>query len=309
MQHIVFLDTATTDREDLDLSALESLGKLTYHALTSPEQTAERLAEATIAITNKVVIDESVLNQCPDLKLICVAATGVNCIDLDAAERKGVPVLNVSGYSTDSVAQHVFAMMLSLTISLHRYAPEAQKWAESPMFTRLDYPISDLAGKTLGIVGLGNIGQKVATIAQALGMNVIAYARENAESREGIKRLPKAEFFAQSDVITLHCPLTAETENFINKETLNLCKPGAVLINTGRGPLIDEHAVAEALRTGQLGGAGLDVLSSEPPPADHPLLATDIPNLLITPHTAWASKESRQRLIEGVTENIRGFLG
>lgn len=309
MQQIVFLDTATTDREDLDLSALESLGNLTYHPLTSPEQTAERLATAHIAITNKVVIDESVLNQCPNLKLICVAATGVNCIDLDAAERKRIPVLNVSGYSTNSVAQHVFAMMLSLTTSLHRYTPEAQKWAESPMFTRLDYPISDLAGKTLGIVGLGNIGQKVAAIAQAIGMKVIAYARENAESREGIDRLPRAEFFAQSDVITLHCPLTPETENFINKETINLCKPGVILINTGRGQLIDEHAVAEALHSGQLGGTGLDVLSSEPPPVDHPLLATDIPNLLITPHTAWASKESRQRLIQGVTENIRTFVG
>ncbi|BDS05138.1 glycerate dehydrogenase [Oceaniferula spumae] len=307
MQQIVFLDTATTDRDDLDLSSLESLGQLTYHPLTSPQQTAERLEKATIAITNKVVIGGDVLEKCPNLKLICVAATGVNCIDLDAAERHGVPVLNVSGYSTDSVAQHVFAMMLSLATSLHRYAPESEKWAESPMFTRLDYPIFALAGKTLGIVGLGNIGQKVAEIAQAIGMKVVAYARENAESSGGIERLEKEQFFAQSDVITLHCPLTPETENIINKETLQLCKPGAILINTGRGPLIDEHSVAEALRTGQLGGAGLDVLTAEPPSKDHPLLAKDIPNLLITPHTAWASKESRQRLIEGVAENIRNF--
>ncbi|MBK1856054.1 D-2-hydroxyacid dehydrogenase [Verrucomicrobiaceae bacterium 5K15] len=307
MHNIVFLDTATTDRDDLDLSSLEELGKITYHPLTGPGETADRLAEATIAITNKVVIDEAVLEQCPKLQLICVAATGVNCIDLEAAERRSVPVLNVSGYSTDSVTQHVFSMLLSLATSLHHYAPEAEQWAESPMFTRLDYPIFDLAGKTLGIVGLGNIGKNVAKVAQSQGMKVIAYARENAEESGGIERVSHDAFFAQADVISLHCPLTPDTENFINQETLSLCQPGTLLINTGRGPLIDEQAVAEALRTGQLGGAGLDVLSTEPPAADHPLLASDIPNLLITPHTAWASKESRQRLIEGVAENIKNF--
>lgn len=310
--HLVFLDRSTLDAGDIDLAPLEALGKLVCHDITLPADRAARVAEASILLTNKVVIDGPVMDAAPKLKLIQVVATGTNNVDLEAARHRGIAVANVSGYSTASVAQHVMTLLLNLATNVHRLAAEAPLWAQSPHFTRLDYPIGELAGRTLGIVGLGAIGTAVAGLAEAFGMEIVVLAREGSRAEgkdpEPWPRLPLGEFLAKADAITLHCPLTEATRHFINAETLARMKAGAFLINTGRGPLVDEAALADALRAGRLGGAGLDVLSVEPPPADHPLLAADLPNLIVTPHTAWASRESRLRLLDGVVANLRAHL-
>lgn len=305
MHHISFLDASTVG--DIDLGHLAALGKLEAYPVTAPDELIERLRHASIAITNKVVIDEAALQQAPQLKLICIAATGTNCVDLDAAKAAGVTVCNVAGYSTASVTQHTLGLLINLATGMNRYAGELSQWAQSPIFTRLDYPMIDLAGKTLGIVGLGTIGKSVARAAQGFGMNVVALSRDGAQQGE-IERLERDAFFAKSDAITLHCPLTAGTEKMMNRETLGLMKPSAFLINTGRGQLIDEDDLAVALKTGAIAGAGLDVLTAEPPPVDHVLLDPSLPNLIITPHTAWASLEARKRLLEGVAGNISAFL-
>lgn len=304
---IVFLDRDTTDRGDLDFSGLESLGDVTYHGITRPEETARRISEADIVLTNKVVIGPEEMEAAKNLKLIQIVATGTNNVDLDVARSRDLAVCNVSGYSTESVAQHVFACLLNLQTNVDRFAADPGKWAESPMFTRLDFPVSELAGKTLGIVGLGSIGEAVARIGQAFGMKVIAYAREGSTSRDGIDRLPHEEFFAASDVITLHCPLTPETHHFINSETLDLMKEDAILINTGRGDLVNEPDLIDGLTNNVIRAAAIDVLTPEPPPADHPFLTADLENLFITPHTAWSSREARQRLLDGIVSNIEAF--
>jgi len=304
---IIFLDRDTTDRGDLDFSGLEALGDVVYHGITRPEETAERIAEATIVLTNKVVIGPDAMDGATNLKLIQIVATGTNNVDLEAARERKLAVCNVSGYSTDSVAQHVFACLLNLQTNVHRFAAEPEKWAESPMFTRLDYPIAELAGKTLGIVGLGSIGEAVARIGQAFGMEVVAYAREGSTPKEGIARLPRDEFFAAADVVTLHCPLTPETHHFINAETLCMMKSDAILINTGRGDLVNEADLVSALKSGTIRAASIDVLTPEPPPADHPFLTAKLDNLFITPHTAWSSREARQRLLDGIISNIEAF--
>lgn len=307
---IVFLDSSTVDRGDIDFSAIEELGELTRFPTTSPGEAVERVAGASVIISNKVLVTPVVLEAAPEAKLVLAAATGVNHIDLEACERRAVGVANVAGYSTASVTQHVFALILELVTRASAYSARIRDdWPGSPTFVRLDYPLTELAGKTLGIVGVGAIGSAVAGVAGALGMEVVALAREGASRAAGIRRLPEAEFLATADIISLHCPLTEATTGFIDQRRLGLMKPGAILINTGRGPLIDEEAVADALRDGTLGGAGLDVLSVEPPPADHPLLAADLPNLLITPHTAWSTIEARRRLIAGLADNLRSFLG
>ena len=306
MKHrITFLDASTVG--DTDLSVLENFGEFEQHATTSPDDTAVRLEKTTIAITNKAVIDSDVIAASKNLQLICVAATGTNCVDLNAAREAGIPVCNVAGYSTASVEQHTIGLMINLATNMHRLAEEPTKWVESPVFTRLDYPIMDLAGKTLGIIGLGTIGKSVAKAAQGLGMDVVALTREG--SQECIcPRLGRTQFFTETDIISLHCPLTSDTCGIINKETLEMMKPSAFLINTGRGQLVNEADLAEALKNGTIAGAGLDVLTEEPPSADHVLLDPGIPNLIITPHIAWASSESRIRLLEGVAMNISAFL-
>ena len=245
---IVFLDRATADRNDLELDALESLGEVLYHDITAPAETAARMAEAEIVLSNKVVIGGAEMDAAPNLKLIQVVATGVNNIDLDAARERDLAVCNVSGYSTEAVAQHVFAFLLNLETNVHRFAAEPGKWAESPIFTRLDFPISEINGKTLGIVGLGSIGKAVARVAQAFGMEVIAYARDGADSSGEIPRIPREEFFARADAVTLHCPLTPETHHFIDADSLELMKSSAVLINTGRGDLVNETDLVAALQ-------------------------------------------------------------
>lgn len=305
MHRISFLDASTVG--DIDLGHLAALGKLEAYPVTAPDELIERLQHASIAITNKVVIDEAALQQAPQLKLICIAATGTNCVDLDAAKAAGITVCNVAGYSTASVTQHTLGLLINLATGMNRYAGELSQWAQSPIFTRLDYPMIDLAGKTLGIIGLGTIGKSVAKAAQGFGMNVVALSRDGAQQGE-IERLQRDAFFSKSDAVTLHCPLTPGTEKMMNRETLGLMKPSAFLINTGRGQLIDEADLAVALKTGVIAGAGLDVLTAEPPPVDHVLLEPSLPNLIITPHTAWASLEARKRLLEGVAGNISAFL-
>jgi glycerate dehydrogenase len=306
--NLVFLDASTLDRGDIDFTALRNEGNLSLHATTTPDETIKRASEAEVIISNKVPVTAEVLDAAPRLKLVVSAATGVNQIDLEACKARKIAVANVAGYSTESVAQHTFSLILELATKTTTYASSVGRdWPTSPIFTRLDHPLFELAGKTIGIVGLGTIGRAVARISDAFKMKVIAYARDGSSIEDSVPRLSGPDFFSQCDIITLHCPLTPETENFINASRLASMKPGALLINTSRGPLIDEGSLIESLKSGHLGGAGLDVLAVEPPPSDHPLLAGDIPNLLITPHTAWSTREARTRLLEGITENIRSY--
>ncbi|WOX06594.1 D-2-hydroxyacid dehydrogenase [Microbulbifer pacificus] len=305
----VFLDTLTMKPEELDTSALEStLDHWDFFATTSPDETAVRIASADVVITNKVVLDRALIESAPNLKLICVCATGINNIDLGAAAEKNIPVKNVTGYTGSSLAQHTIALLLALATRWHRYSEDVKsgRWSQSPVFCRLDYPVMELSGKTLGIIGYGDLGQKVALLGEALGMHVLVAQSATGGHQPG--RVSLQTLIAESDVISLHCPLTEQNRQMVNREFLAAMKDSAFLINTARGGLVDEEALAEALKCGTIAGAALDVLSVEPPPADHPLLASDIPNLIITPHNAWISRESRQRLLDGVVNNIQGWL-
>ena len=309
MVRLTFLDADTLGPEPGILDPLKKIGALTTYPATAPEQRVERLAGTDVGIVNKVLIDEEILGQLTNLKLIAIAATGSDNIDLDAAGKAGVAVCNVRGYSTESVAQHTIGAMIALATGIHHYAGQESAWSESPIFTRYAWPVIELSGKTLGIVGAGAIGQKVGRIAEAMGMKVCCYAREPGQEPCGKwPRLSPDEFFSGCDVISLHCPLTPATHNLISADTLGMMKPGAFLINTGRGPLVDETALLQALREKTLGGAALDVLGVEPPPAEHPLLNTGLPNLIITPHTAWSALDSRKRLMEKLSNNIQSFF-
>jgi len=305
----VFLDRDSLDTNDLDFGALDAaLPMLRYYPATAPDQVAKRLAGATVAISNKVPLTAATLAAVPTLKLICVAATGVNNVDLPAAAAQGVTVCNCQGYSTPSVVQHVFGLVLALATRLPDYhrAVAQGRWQRASQFCLLDYPIRELAGKTLGIVGYGALGQSVARVAEAFGMTVLLAQRPGTqESRPD--RLPLAELLPRVDVLSLHCPLTPATRGLIGTAELALLRSDALLINTARGGIVDETALAEALRAGQLGGAGVDVLTEEPPAQGNPLLAPDIPNLIVTPHCAWGSRESRQRLLAQLADNIRAF--
>lgn len=305
----VFLDTLTMKLEELDTSGLQaSVDHWDLFETTSPGQTAERIKDADIVITNKVVLDRELIERANNLKLICVCATGTNNIDLQAAAEKNIPVKNVAGYTGTSLAQHTLALILALATRWHQYSDDVQRgaWVQSPVFCRLDYPVMELDGKVLGIIGYGDLGQKVARLGEALGMHILVADSFTGEQKPG--RVPLAELLAESDVISLHCPLTAQTDQLVNRDFLASMKNSAFLINTARGGLVDEPALLSALKNHQIAGAALDVLSVEPPPADHPLLAGDIPNLIITPHSAWISRESRQRLLDGVVDNINQYF-
>ena len=304
----VFLDTLTMKLEELDTSALEGiLDHWDYFETTAPEETAERIKDADVVITNKVVLDRALIDGAPNLKLICVCATGTNNIDLDAASQKNIPVMNVAGYTGSSLAQHTVALILALATRWHQYSDDVGKgrWTQSPIFCRLDYPVMELAGKNLGIIGYGDLGQKVARLGEALGMHILIADSFTGEKKAG--RVPLELLLSEADVISLHCPLTDETDTLVDEQFLGAMKNSAFLVNTARGGLVDENALVAALKNGDIGGAALDVLSVEPPPATHPLLADDIPNLIITPHNAWISRESRQRLLDGVVNNIRDW--
>lgn len=306
----VFLDRDTLDRGDVDITSLTTaLEDWRFYGETRAVEVAERVTQADIVVSNKVMISASDIKKAPQLKLICISATGTNNVDLAAARQCGVRVCNVRGYATASVAEHVFALMLALSRQLpaYREAIGAGLWQRSSTFALLDFPISELRGKTLGIVGYGELGRAVAKLGEAFGMRIFVAARANARENAASGRLPLAELLTQVDVLSLHIPFNAETAGMIGAHELALMKPTALLINTARGGIVDEHALARALRTGALGGAGIDVLTDEPPNADHPLLASDIPRLILTPHIAWASVEARQRLICEVAANIRAF--
>lgn len=307
----VFLDQDTVNNGDLDLSRLvKALPRWQSYGGTEPGQVAERIADAEVVVSNKVVLSKELLNQAPGLRLVVVAATGTNNVDLAAAAARGVAVCNVRNYATPSVVQHVFALILSLTRHLPEYreAVRAGRWQHSDKFCLLDYPIRELDGLTLGIVGYGELGKAVAGTAEsAFGMRVhVAQRPGTEEPRPG--RIPLSQLLPEADILSLHCPLTAQTRGLIGTRELARMKRDALLINTARGGIVDETALAEALRTGTIGGAGVDVLSSEPPQQGNPLLAPDIPNLIVTPHVAWASRESRQRLLDQVADNIQSFL-
>lgn len=307
---IVFLDSSTLHNGELDLSVLEAHGTLTCYPVSTVEQTAERIADADIVITNKALMPEQIIKAATKLKLIVSCATGVNQIDLDAAKSAGVVVSNVAGYSTASVAQHVFTFILNFATSIPQFDSESRDWPNFPIFTSLAHPCVDLEGMTLGIVGMGSIGAATTKLAEAFGMHVQVLARDGSShsTRSDIPRVPAKEFFSSSDFISLHCPLTDDTKELINQQTLQLMKPNAYLINTGRGPLVNEADLAHALESGTISGAGLDVLSSEPPAADNPLITCQHPKLMITPHTAWSTLQARQRLLAGVATNIDSFI-
>ena len=305
---IVILDGYSANPGDLSWQELEQLAEVTVYERTNPTETVARAADAEIVLTNKVVINKDVLVQLPKLKYIGVLATGYNVVDIEAAHERGIVVTNVPAYSTESVAQMVFAHLLTVTNRTEHYAIQNRngRWTENPDFCYWDFPHMELAGKTFGVVGLGNIGQRVAQIALAFGMKVKAMTSKTTLPA-GVEKVSLAELLAASDILSLHCPLTESTRHLINAETLRQMKPTAVLINTGRGPLIDDEAVAKALADGRLAAFCADVLTEEPPKADNPLLQQ--PNAFITPHIAWASKEARIRLLQVATNNVRAFIG
>lgn len=305
---IVLLDGYASNPGDLTWEPLKEMGEVTVYDRTQPSEVVERAHDAEIIVTNKVTLTRQTLEQLPNLRLICVLATGYNTIDTLAARDLGITVCNVPAYSTDSVAQMVFAQILNMTNRVAHYARQTRegRWSAAPDFCYWDLPVSELAGKTLGIVGLGHIGAKVASIAREFGMDVFAFTSKNSiDLPDYIQKTTLEGLFGVSDILTLHCPLTPDTHELINARTIARMKRGALLVNTGRGPLVNEADVAEALASGQLGGYGADVMCSEPPAADNPLFAQ--PNAFITPHIAWASVEARQRLLNATFDNIRAF--
>ena len=307
---IVILDGFTANPGDLSWEQLAALGELTVYERTTAQQTIERAAEAEIVLTNKVLLRRQEIEQLPKLRYIGVLATGYNVVDIDAACERGIVVTNVPAYSTESVAQMVFAHLLTVTNRTEHYARQNRegRWTSSPDFSYWDTRLTELAGKTFGIVGLGNIGSRVAAIASAFGMRVMAYtSKEPSQLPPYIKKGTMEEVLAQSDVVSLHCPLTDNTHHLICRDTLKLMKPTAILINTGRGPLVCEEDVAEALNTGSLYAYCADVLSKEPAEASNPLLKC--PAAYITPHIAWATEEARRRLVDVAVGNVCAFVG
>ena len=305
----VFLDHASLDLGDLDMAPLRQVfDALHLHAQTPPELIIERLQGAQVVISNKVLLDASTLAACPDLKLILIAATGSNNVDLAAARAQGIAVSNCQGYGTPAVAQHTLMLLLALATRLPDYqqAVAAGRWQQASQFCLLDYPIMELHGKTLGLLGHGELGSAVGRLAEAFGMRVLLGQLPGRPARSD--RLPLDELLPHVDALSLHCPLNEHTRDLIGADQLQAMKANALLVNTARGGLINEQALADALRSGHLGGAACDVLSSEPPQADNPLLAGDIPRLIITPHCAWGSREARQRIVGQLAENAHGYF-
>ena len=308
---IAVLDGYTSNPGDLSWDAFEELGELTVHDRTKPEEVVSRCAGCEVVFTNKVVMDAGIMDQLPDLKYIGVLATGTNVIDLEHASQKGICVTNIPGYSTDSVVQHILAFMLhfSSMVSIHNDAVHQEDWVNSKDFSFTLGTLNELSGSTLGIIGLGTIGRKLARVADAMGMKIIAAHQSSMNRLElsyEVEWLPVDEVFARADFLSLNCPLTPETDRVVNAERLQKMKSSAVLINTGRGPLVDEQALADALTQETIAGAGLDVLSAEPPSADNPLLTAK--NCVITPHVAWASLQARRRLLAIAAENLSAYL-
>ena len=308
---IVILDAFTSNPGDLSWDTIEEMGELTVYERTTPEEVLERCNGSEIIFTNKVILNSETIEQLPELKYIGVLATGTNVVDLHFAKEKGICVTNIPGYSTDSVVQHVLALILhfSSKVSVHNDAVQQGDWVNSIDFSFTLGTLNELSGKTLGIIGLGTIGRKLAKVADAMGMKIVAAHQSSMNRLElpyEVEWLPVDEVFALADFLSLNCPLTPETEKVVNNEHLKKMKSSAIVINTGRGPLVDEQALADALNNGMIAGAGLDVLSTEPPTGDNPLLSAK--NCVITPHIAWASREARARLIAIAADNLSAYL-
>ena len=305
---IVVLDGYGLNPGDLSWKGMEALGELTVYDRTSPSELMERSEGAEALITNKTLITAENMEALPDLKYIGVLATGYNVVDIEVAKARGIVVTNIPAYSTSSVAQMVFAHILNITQRVGHYAEENSKgrWTNNADFCYWDTDLVELDGKKMGIVGFGNIGQATARIAQAFGMEVLLYtSKEQSALPQGMRKVALDELFAESDVISLHCPLTPDTKEMVNAERLKLMKPGAILVNTGRGPLVNEQDLADALNEGRIAAAGLDVLSIEPSVQDNPLLSAK--NCFITPHIAWATKEARTRLMQIAVQNLKSY--
>ncbi len=304
---IVVLDGYAANPGDISWEPMEKLGEVTLYERTQPHEIVERIKGAEIVLTNKVVIDRSIIENSPSLRYIGVLATGYNVVDLEAANERGIVVTNIPAYSTHAVAQLVMALLLEIchNVGHHSRAVFEGRWEKSRDFTFWDTPLIELQGKTLGIIGYGQIGQAVAKIAQAMGMRVVVHTRSKVED-DSVESLSLKELLKESDVISLHSPLNAETHEIIRQETIDEMKDGVIIINTGRGPLVNERDLAEALQSGKVFAAGVDVVSEEPIRGDNPLLKA--PNLFITPHIAWATYESRLRLMEIATANVEGFI-
>ena len=306
---IVILDGYTLNPGDLSWNDLAQLGKIEIYDRTSPEEVAERCEGFQAIITNKALITQETIQSLPDLEYIGVTATGVNIVDCKAAAEHSIPVTNVPGYGPKSVAQMTFAHILNLTQRTGHHANEVSegRWASCPDFCFSDFPLVELDGLTLGILGYGTIGKETARIGRAFGMKVIAHSRSLKENMGGeVEAVSMDTLFRQSDVLSLHCPLTPETDRVVNSDNLAKMKPSAFLINTGRGQLVDEEALADALNAGHLAGAGLDVLSSEPPSPDNPL--PQAKNCFVSPHIAWATYAARKRLLAATANNLRSFI-
>lgn len=303
---IVITDGYALNPGDLSWRAFDQLGDIVYHDRTTPEQAKDRCRDADVIITNKTTIDGETIEAAPNLKIIAVTATGYNIVDIAAARKRNIPVCNVPEYGTDSVAQHAFALMLELTNHVGRHARTVSEgeWQRSIDWCYAKAPLIELKGKTLGLIGFGRIAQQMTRIARAFGMQVLYYSR-SAKSTLA-QAVPMDTIFEESDFVSLHCPLTPENHSFVNGRLFSLMKPTAYLINTARGQLIHEMDLATALRNGDIAGAALDVLATEPPPADHPL--TQLSNCLITPHNAWMSREARERILQTTFANVKAAL-
>lgn len=307
---IVILDGRALNPGDLSYDCLKQFGEVTLYEYTdTEEETIRRIGDNEIVLVNKVCITENILKSCPNIRLICVQATGYNVVDCEACARRGIPVTNVPSYGTAAVAQFTFALMLELChrIGHHDQAVHQGKWCECSNFCFWDTPQMELSKKTLGIIGFGRIGQAVAKLGQAFGMHILAYSRTQKPQFKDLAEFVDLDtLLSKSDIVSLHCPLFPETEKMINSSSISKMKDGAILINTSRGGLLGEEAVANALICGKLSAAAVDVVSEEPMKQNNPLLSA--PNCIITPHIAWAPKESRQRLLDCVVENIRAYL-
>ena len=305
MEKIVILDGYVANSGDLSWDALKEFGELTVYDRSAPDEVLERAKEASVIYTNKVVITDEIMEALPKLKFIGVLATGYNNVDVEAARRRGIAVCNVPAYSTESVAQVVFAHLLNIVNGIADYAASVNsgEWSENRDFSYRLRPFAELSGMTMGIIGMGNIGRRVAEIARAFGMKVITNSRR--ELPEGVRRVELEDLFRESDVISLNSALTPATKNIINREALAMMKPTAILINTSRGPLVDEDALAEALREGKIADAGIDVLCEEPPRSGSPLIGCE--RCFISPHIAWQSSQARERLINISCDNLKAF--
>jgi len=304
--NIVFLDQSTITLDDIDFSSLADLGNYIAFPNSAESQIVERAADAEVIIANKAPMTRTVLSSLPKLRLICVIATGYNNVDLPSARERKITVCNVAGYAARTVPQHVFALVLNLATQAYRYHADvmAGRWCQAPTFTLLTYPTFELAGKTIGIVGFGIIGRGVAKIAEAFGMHVLAFDAAGIRDNR-YPNTPLDDLLKKADIVTLHCPLTDQTRNLIDADALAKMKKSAILINTARGGIVDEQALADALNQGRLAGAGVDVLTTEPPRNGNVLLQAK--NIIITPHSAWSTREARQRLVDETAENIRAF--